>query len=63
MNVGETRGNAEGRVEIGSADPSVLDKARALPAINEDPHSWDGRNLPHHHRRPGSGRHRPWEGW
>jgi RHS repeat-associated protein len=24
---------------------------------------WSGRNLPHYHRRPGIGRHRPYEGW
>jgi RHS repeat-associated protein len=24
---------------------------------------WNGRNLPHYHRRPGIGKHRPYEGW
>jgi len=33
---------------------------RPNPDANKPPH-W-GRNLPHYHRRPGIGRHRPWEG-
>ncbi len=24
---------------------------------------WSGKNLPHYHRRPGIGKHRPYEGW
>jgi RHS repeat-associated protein len=33
---------------------------RPNPLAQRRPH-W-GRNLPHYHRRPGIGRHRPWEG-
>jgi hypothetical protein len=52
---------SRGRVPTGGRKWRIsLTGHRPDPTATKAPH-W-GRNLPHYHRRPGIGKHRPWEG-